>query len=997
MEPLEYFNLLYGPLPPDYRVTLSWLVGKRCRSKRFKRGDLDVFVKKALELGEQHNTFYGSDPTSLALDSSARGSNEHVTAMMALRADIDLLSLAAHAQHELPKTLDEIKAFINEVLPPPTAIIFTGHGVHLMYIFAEPMFITDDESRKRASEVQQAFHRYVSTKALERGWKIDNCSDLARMLRFPGTMNLKDSEHPVRCEIREMGGHLYTMGELEPYLVFSDAKKEMANSPVVHKGNGEYPEALEASRIYDGCAVIRDLKEHPERQSEPLWKASIDNLCLASDGVQACHEFSSGYGGYSFEETECKIAYAQNSRKPCTCDHFRSLGADCPEGGCGVKAPIVFALPTALDRIQYLLAQEKLDASQLLEEGNRELLAIAMDWYPAEYACLKVKLKKSGLSLRDIERAVRQTREQMRKGSAEDDFITEPNEIELEGLDLGGMMDPPNYHVSMEGGVQSFHKEDGETLSAVLCSRPVVITRIMENVDTGCERMELAFWRNGRIKHLIAPRSELLNKNSLVKYADTGLPVTSDNHEGMVRYLNAFEVANQEVILVSRSLGRIGWLSGYKEFYPCYYQGQIVFEDAEQDLIRGISEQGDYDLWRQTALKLRENPLARAMMNASAASVLLEPLKLRIFILHSWFSSRSGKTAALKFALSFWGDPVRMIGNFNSTSVGLERRAGTLKHLPLGIDELQQIARNLTPAMAVYQLGNGQGKTRGMKSGGLQETATWRNSIMTTGEQPLSSENSMDGVTSRAIELYGAPIEDPEFGRTVHQVCEANYGFAGRLFIRYLIDHVLSDKGRLESDYHDMHERLKEAFEARGIGNVGVHLDSVAAMCLGDRYATECIYADVALSVDTIIREVIDVGVAVLVNVKEQEKEDSVGRAWNFVEGWVSSNRFCFTQHATPRYGKLEKDGVYIIINVLRDALEKAGYSYAKCIRGFVDKGHLQVLHDGSPKGTHQMQKKINGINNRVVCANIMVEETETDYSDFLGEDESFFAHTRVG
>jgi hypothetical protein len=997
MEPLEYFKLLYGSLFSDAHLTLSWFVGKRCRSKRFKRENMEAFVQKALKLGERHNTFYSCAPTNLPLESTARGSNEQVTAMVAFHTDIDLLSPAARVKRDLPETVDEIKAFIHEVLPPTTAIVFTGHGVHLIYIFAAPLHITDDETRKRATELQQAFHRYVSTKASERGWKIDNCSDLARMLRFPGTMNLKDSEHPVRCEIREMDGHLYTMEELQPYLVFSDAKDAPTNSPEVKKSDREYPEALEASRIYAGCALLRDLREHPEKQTEPLWKAAIDNLCLASDGNQACHEFSSGYGGYSFEETERKIAHALHSRKPCTCDHFRTLGADCPEGGCGVKSPIVFALPTAFDLIQDLLAQDKLDPAQLLDEGKRVLLAIAMDRHPTEYALLKLKLKKAGLGSRDIERAVKQTRALLYQAKAEDDFIDEPNEIALDGLELGGMMDPPGYHVGMDGGIQSFHKEDGETITVVLCSRPVVITRIMENVDTGCERMELAFWRSGRIKHLAAQRSELLNKNSLVKYADTGLPVTSSNSEGMVMYLNAFEVANQEVIPVSRSLGRIGWLAGCKEFYPCHYQGQIVFEDADQDLVKAIGEHGDFELWKQTALQLRENPLSRAMLNATAASVLLEPLKLRIFILHSWFSSRSGKTAVLKFALSFWGDPMKMIGNFNSTAVGLERRAGMLKHLPLGIDELQQMARNLTPAMAVYQLGNGQGKTRGMKNGGLQETATWRNSIMTTGEEPLSSENSMDGVTSRAIELYGAPIDDPEFGRLVHQVSEANYGFAGRTYIRYVIDHVLSQKGKVESDYHDMRARLKEAFEAKDLGNVGVHLDSIAVMCLADLYSAQCLYGDAMLPLATVIKEVIDAGVAVLVNVKEQEKEDSIERAWSFAQGWVASNRNCFKAHSTPRYGKLEKDGVYITINILREAMEKAGYSYAKCVRGFVDRGHLKLFQDGSKKGTHQCQKKINGVNNRVVCANIEVGDVEDDCSEFLEAGEGFFARQQVG
>ena len=150
--------------------------------------------------------------------------------------DFDLLSLAAHVKRELPESEEEIKAFVNEVLPKPTAIIFSGHGMHLIYILAVPICITDEASRRRAIELQQAFFRYVSAKASERGWKIDNCSDLARMLRFPGTMNLKDSEHPVRCEIREMDGHLYTLEELKPYLVFADAKQAPLASPVPQKG-----------------------------------------------------------------------------------------------------------------------------------------------------------------------------------------------------------------------------------------------------------------------------------------------------------------------------------------------------------------------------------------------------------------------------------------------------------------------------------------------------------------------------------------------------------------------------------------------------------------------------------------------------------------------------------------------------------------------------------------------------------------------------------------
>ncbi|MPN03815.1 hypothetical protein SDC9_151049 [bioreactor metagenome] len=176
-----------------------------------------------------------------------------------------------------------------------------------------------------------------------------------------------------------------------------------------------------------------------------------------------------------------------------------------------------------------------------------------------------------------------------------------------------------------------------------------------------------------------------------------------------------------------------------------------------------------------------------------------------------------------------------------------------------------------------------------------------------------------------------------------------------------------------------------------------MHLDSVAVMCLADLYGARCLYGEATLPIETIIKEVIDMGVSVLVNVKEQEKEDSIERAWSFVQGWVASNRNCFKPHATPRYGKLEKDGVYITIDILREAMQKAGYSYAKCIRGFMDRSYLKVFQKGSKKGTHQLQKKINGMNTRVVCANIEVGDVEDDCSEFLEAGEGFFARQQVG
>lgn len=495
----------------------------------------------------------------------------------------------------------------------------------------------------------------------------------------------------------------------------------------------------------------------------------------------------------------------------------------------------------------------------------------------------------------------------------------------------------------------------------------------------------MAFFRNGRWKTLVAPRSHVFNKNAIIRYADSGLPVTTDNAEGVVRYLCVYEKENADVIPFTRSINRIGWFG--KEFYPCAVQGFVVYEDEGSDsegIVRSICEHGDYKLWLETARTLRQSLFARAQMAASYASPLLEPLQSRVIILHLWHSSRSGKTAALKFALSAWGDPMKLMGNFNSTAVGLERRAGTLKHLPLGLDELQVLnEKRLSAAMIVYSLGNGYGKTRGAKNGGLQDVPTWRNCIISTGEQPLSNESSMDGIGSRVVELYGPPIEDPEFGRRVHQISESNYGFAGKRYIEHLIEQVLPQKCKLKADYDKLREEMKAHFDILSLGDPGVHLDNIAVLALADEYAGLSIFG---LSEEQAHKEALHFGISLVTNIKSLEKEDVVERAWSFLKDWVAANRKRFAQESIPCCGIIEPNHVYIISTNLRQALEENGFSYTKCIKGFQERGYIEKVVDSEGKRRSQTQKKIQGVNVRAICANISVANVRLPEEEFLGD-----------
>ena len=70
----------------------------------------------------------------------------------------------------------------------------------------------------------------------------------------------------------------------------------------------------------------------------------------------------------------------------------------------------------------------------------------------------------------------------------------------------------------------------------------------------------------------------------------------------------------------------------------------------------------------------------------------------------------------------------------------------TLTEQPqLQLDELQTLnTKRLSVNDIVYTLGNGNGKTRGRVGAGLQKVETWRNCILSTGEQPMIGNTGIE-------------------------------------------------------------------------------------------------------------------------------------------------------------------------------------------------------------------------------------------------------------
>ena len=509
----------------------------------------------------------------------------------------------------------------------------------------------------------------------------------------------------------------------------------------------------------------------------------------------------------------------------------------------------------------------------------------------------------------------------------------------------------------------------------LISAEPIFVSKKLINVDDGTEKLELTFRRNGKYKSLIAPRADMLNRNAIIRYADDGFPVSSGTAATLTRYISEIESVNNRSIPIQRSIRRAGWIGN--EFFPCFHKGDIVAQSDGSEterILDALRKEGDEAEWMAAAEKVRGQPFARAMLAASFASPLLEKLQHRNIYVHIWCDSRGGKTAVLKYSVSVWGNPRVLVSKYFSTIVGMERFAGTLRHLPLALDELQTLnQKRLSVNDVVYTLGNGVGKTRGHMGRGIQHVEEWHNCILSTGEQPMSSDSSMDGVNTRLMELNAVPLPDEQLAQELHRISEKNYGFAGERYIRWLVQNL----DRLHGDY----ERIRSALES---GNI--QLDNVAVLGLADFYSSIAVFG---MPEGQAFCEAVDLCRVILKNLDDNAPKNSTIAAWEFVAGWVASNkaRFCggsMYHELTPVYGAIENGKVYVIAKELNSALEDAGYSYRKCVKGFQERGFIASFTDTEGKARSQTGKRIKGVLARVYVLNLSIDNSEEAAEDFL-------------
>lgn len=500
-----------------------------------------------------------------------------------------------------------------------------------------------------------------------------------------------------------------------------------------------------------------------------------------------------------------------------------------------------------------------------------------------------------------------------------------------------------------------YRGEGGAAAEEWACPHPVLITERLKNVDTGDEKLKLAFYKDGRWQTVVANRTTTGNTNRIIDLADRGVQVNSVNARPLVQFLCDLESFNQDKIPAYKSIGRLGWSEC--GFSP-YAEGLRFDGEAEfRDYFDAVKSCGEYGKWLEVCREIRQSGNeAKVVLAAGFASPLVEKLHKLPFIVHLWGGSESAKTVAAMASASIWGDPAlgRLVRSFNGTKVGVEQAAAFCSSVPLYLDELQTIKKGIAGAAfdeIIYMLGEGQGRARGKAGGGLRRLEKWRLCAITTGEQPLTGEQSGGGAKNRVLELECKQKLFRDAPRAANTV-QGNYGFAGRLYADLLRDDRIIEEAAEAYDAY---------YGALAAADTTEKQAMAAAMVLtGDFLATRYIFRDGdGLTVDELAP-----------CLAAKKDVDTAQRAYRHILSWLAQNEQKFNgSDGFETWGKKDMGDYVILPTVLRSELERAGYSCQAVMSALADRGLVKKDADGK----NTVPARIGGV--VVRCYRVMVLE----------------------
>ena len=997
-ELVNFFNQLYGKIPePNF----AYLWTKQQGIYSFAISDKnqrEAMTRKAVELADNGiDVWHSVNPVGNEPTGGKRGDENAVSYQTAVIVDIDIRSVAHKGELSLlAADFDEAKSFLPFT---PSLIIFSGYGLHAYYIFNEPIKITD-KNREEIKRRNNLLLEIIRQKA--NGKKIDGVGDLPRVLRTPGTFNFKLGEdNAPLCHVVEDSGLRFAPADLDEKLnalMIATSPTEM-QPKTTRKNNIDYfddnPDLKEfrIRRMLDYINVVDGEYEKwldvgfalfNEGMECSLWEQWSRTQPDFKEGEcqskwNGFHHYPNGItiaslyqwateGGYVEKEIihEWQELHPElSTKKKSTSFSIDSLKAELRS----VKKALADFDTEKNTSLEHLKSIETFDSKTVFATNVVTAAAFALLFDKQAFSDLRREIKLYGDKHKEEKAGILDWSADVRAKASEinsrkNDLLIRHNEIlaQIQSLSFVAQNDDLQ-NFSIPAGYS------GENMILV-CRRPTIIKSKTFSVEDKIYKLILAYMtQDGTLEALPATEAAIIfNRNKLVDLANNGLPVTSSNANLLVDYLDAFNALNEKIFPLTYTVPRCGWytLNNKNVFIDPRRQCILtnkgknisVIVDSLSQFAKSLRKVGKLDSWKKVYHLAKKSPVARIMIAAAIAPILLKILGERNFLLYICAPTRAGKTTALHLAASAVGDE-KMIRSFDATKNGLAGAAADVSDFAFLVDEKQVADSKLKEQLdtIVYALANGLGRTKLNKDSTLKKLQDWRTIAIMTGETQLLADNVTGGANTRLLTIsIPKEILSAEDCRIIHDTIKENHGLVFPLVIDKIFQLGFET---IRQAYQD----LVDLFTKKYPELLNEYCRYMAVLTLADAILNAVLNDDSAFSLEDSIQNANVIFKLIPTTI---EISDTV-REKDFVLAIIAQNQNRLIGGNVPLdrmqtiCGKLnDNDGyTYISAKFLQDECTRDGRDYHKLVADLVAAGFF-VPADTIEKGRKKTRDTVN-------------------------------------
>lgn len=275
-----------------------------------------------------------------------------------------------------------------------------------------------------------------------------------------------------------------------------------------------------------------------------------------------------------------------------------------------------------------------------------------------------------------------------------------------------------------------------------------------------------------------------------------GSPVDASKGRDAARWMTYAlgKIVGDDVPLATR----LGWI-GNSFVWPGNLGTRTWYGDA-------MDARGDLDATKSGVLALcdlgPEGYLPLVALGLSAASPLIRFAGSRNPILGFAQRTSRGKTTALSFALSLWGNPDAASLPGGSTVKGAQDLGTVFPDTPILLEDLHKLQADRPEMVAdlLYYLGNGQRRVTSSREQKAKGGEIRRAVAFYASERGIL-DGAMGGVIFRTWELAGDPMPSRAVALAVAEATQRGRGAAGPLLARFYTERYAEWRHLLSEDY----------------------------------------------------------------------------------------------------------------------------------------------------------------------------------------------------